>query len=69
MFEKRYKSHHDVKDVINKLTKKSIVTPFTFNKLLNEEPENKEKMPNAKHGKKNVRKRRPWKHSKIPCLS
>lgn len=42
MFEKRYKSHHDVKDVINKLTKKSIVTPFTFNKLLNEEPENKE---------------------------
>ena len=36
MFEKRYKSHHDVKDVINKLTKKSIVTPFTFNKLLNE---------------------------------
>ena len=31
MFEKRYKSHHDVKDVINKLTKKSIVTPFTFN--------------------------------------
>lgn len=42
MFEKRYKSHHDVKDVINKLTKKSIVTPFTFNRLLNEEPENKE---------------------------
>lgn len=42
MFEKRYKSHHDVKDVINKLTKKSMVTPFTFNRLLNEEPTTKE---------------------------
>ena len=41
MFEKRYKSHHDVKDVINKLTKKSIVTPFTFNKLLNEDQKTK----------------------------
>ncbi|WP_294705781.1 coproporphyrinogen-III oxidase family protein [uncultured Fusobacterium sp.] len=42
MFEKRYKSHHDVKEIINKLTTKKIVTPFSFNKILNEIPEDKE---------------------------
>ena len=42
MFDIRYKSHHDVKDVINKLTKRKLVTPFAFNKVMNSSPKEKE---------------------------
>lgn len=42
MFDIRYKSHHDVKDVINKLTKRKVVTPFAFNKIMNSSPKVKE---------------------------
>lgn len=42
MFDKRYKSHHDIKDVIENLIKKNIVTPFTFNKMMNKQPDTKE---------------------------
>ena len=42
MFDIRYKSHHDVKEVINKLLKKKIATPLAFAKIMNQEPESKE---------------------------
>ncbi len=38
MFDIRYKSHHDVKNVIEKMMKRKIVTPFTFNRVLKEKP-------------------------------
>ena len=38
MFDIRYKSHHDVKNIIEKMMKRKIVTPFTFNKILKEKP-------------------------------
>ena len=42
MFKIRYKSHHDVKNVIEKMMKRKIVTPFTFNKVLKGKPESEE---------------------------
>ena len=42
MFDIRYKSHHDVKNIIEKKMKRKIVTPFTFNKVLKESPLSKE---------------------------
>lgn len=38
MFDIRYKSHHDVKNDIEKMMKRKIVTPFTFNRVLKEKP-------------------------------
>ena len=38
MFDIRYKSHHDVKNVIEKMMKRKIVTPFTFKRVLKEKP-------------------------------
>lgn len=38
MFDIRYKSHHDVKNIIDKKMGRKIVTPFTFNKILKENP-------------------------------
>lgn len=38
MFDIRYKSHHDVKNVIDKMMKRKIVTPFTFNKVMKRSP-------------------------------
>lgn len=38
MFDIRYKSHHDVKNIIDKMMKRKMVTPFTFNKVLKEIP-------------------------------
>lgn len=38
MFDIRYKSHHDVKNIIEKTMKRKIVTPFTFNRVLKEKP-------------------------------
>ncbi|MGY0395291.1 MULTISPECIES: coproporphyrinogen-III oxidase family protein [unclassified Fusobacterium] len=38
MFDIRYKSHHDVKNIIDKKMGRKIVTPFTFNKILKESP-------------------------------
>ena len=42
MFKIRYKSHHDVKNIIEKMMKRKIVTPFTFNKVLKGKPESEE---------------------------
>ena len=42
MFDIRYKSHHDVKNIIDKMMKRKIVTPFTFNKVLKESPKSQE---------------------------
>lgn len=42
MFEIRYKSHHDVKNIIDKMMKRKIVTPFTFNKIMKRSPEKTE---------------------------
>ena len=42
MFDIRYKSHHDVKEVINKLLKKKIATPLAVAKIMNQDPESKE---------------------------
>lgn len=42
MFEMRYKSHHDVKNVIDNLMKKRIVTPFAFNRVMNGKPKTQE---------------------------
>lgn len=42
MFEIRYKSHHDVKNVIGRLTSRNIVTPFAFNKVMKQSPKVKE---------------------------
>ena len=39
MFNIRYKSHHDVKNIIEKMMGRKIVTPFTFNKVLKGNPE------------------------------
>lgn len=39
MFDIRYKSHHDVKNIIEKMMGRKIVTPFTFNKILKGNPE------------------------------
>lgn len=39
MFDIRYKSHHDVKNIIEKMMGRKIVTPFTFNKVLKGNPE------------------------------
>lgn len=38
MFNIRYKSHHDVKNIIEKKMKRKVVTPFTFNRVLKEKP-------------------------------
>lgn len=38
MFDIRYKSHHDVKNIIDKKMGRKIVTPFTFNKILKANP-------------------------------
>ena len=38
MFDIRYKSHHDVKNIIEKMMGRKIVTPFTFNKVLKGNP-------------------------------
>lgn len=42
MFDIRYKSHHDIKNLIEKMMKRKIATPFTFNKILKGKPEIKE---------------------------
>lgn len=42
MFDIRYKSHHDVKNVIDTLIKRRLVTPFAFNKIMNSRPKTKE---------------------------
>lgn len=42
MFEVRYKSHHEVKNIIDNSLKRSIGTSIGFNKILNSEPSNKE---------------------------
>lgn len=42
MFKIRYKSHHDVKNIITKMTKKKLSTPWAFSKLMKETPEIKE---------------------------
>lgn len=42
MFDIRYKSHHDVKDVIDKKTKRKLVTPLAFRKIMKETPDVKE---------------------------
>ena len=39
MFDIRYKSHHDVKNIIEKMMGRKIVTPFTFNKVLKGNPD------------------------------
>lgn len=38
MFEIRYKSHHDVKTIIDDLTKRKLVTPFSINRQLKKSP-------------------------------
>ena len=38
MFDIRYKSHHDVKNVIEKMMKRKISMPFTVNKILKQSP-------------------------------
>ncbi len=42
MFNIRYKSHHDVKNIIDKKMGRKIVTPFTFNKVLKDSPKSQE---------------------------
>lgn len=38
MFEIRYKSHHDVKNIITKLIPNKMVTPFYFNRVMKQKP-------------------------------
>lgn len=38
MFEIRYKSHHDVKNIITKLIPNKMVTPFSFNRVMKQKP-------------------------------
>ena len=38
MFDIRYKSHHDVKNIITKLIPNKMVTPFSFNRIMKENP-------------------------------
>lgn len=38
MFDIRYKSHHDVKNIIDKMMKRKITTPFAFNKIMKRSP-------------------------------
>lgn len=42
MFDIRYKSHHDVKNKIDELTKRKLVTSFSFGRQLKKSPNNKE---------------------------
>lgn len=38
MFDIRYKSHHDVKNIIDKMMKRKIVTPLAFGKIMKRSP-------------------------------
>lgn len=42
MFKTRYKSHHNVKNIISKLMSNKVVTPLAFNKIMKESPKVKE---------------------------